>query len=76
MRPISETTTVERDIYEMSDEISVQESNSLQGLTAPPTGIIRKCKNVGDKLTAISCNAQSKTSPISTNSGSVDSFQR
>jgi hypothetical protein len=58
---------------EMNDMISVQEGNSLQGITA---FIIRNCKNFEDKLTAISCNAQSKTSPTSTNSGSVDSLQR
>ena len=38
--------------------------------------IIRIWKNVDDKLTAISCNDQSKTSPISTNVGSVDQLQR
>ena len=53
----------------MSDVISVQESNSLQGVTA---FIIKNCKNAYDKLMPISCNAQSKTSPTSTNSGSVD----
>ena len=54
----------------MSDMISVQESNSLR------TFIVRNHKNFDDQLTPISCNAQSKTSPTSTNYGSVDSPHR
>ena len=74
MRSISKTITVKRlDIFtRWAMRFRCKKATACKEYTF----IIRNWKNVDDKLAAISCNDQSKTSPISTNSGSVDQLQR